>query len=180
MEKEVNKNIKELKKLGFTSPGFKVPENYFEEFSDGLFSKMKEEEEEEEKEGSIPKTTGFKTPERYFDHLEDSILSTIKNTARIRKSKTRILYTISSVAAALLLYIGTAKYNQSNIVTFESITITDVQAYIEAGNMSLDTYALASLDQDIDMNDLLDDSISDEEINDYLNTIEPEFILIDN
>lgn len=166
------KDIEELKKLGLSKPGFKTPENYFEEFSDTLFTKMAED--------SLPEETGFKVPDTYFSNLEDSILSSVETTTPKRKSKIRYLSTISSIAAAMLLYFGIAKYNQSNIVTFDSITITDVQSYIEDGNMSVDSYTLASINEDFNLNELMEDSLSDEEINNYLNTIQPELLLIDN
>jgi hypothetical protein len=170
MEKEIKKDIQELKKLGLSEPGFKIPENYFEEFSDKLFSKITE--------NSIPKETGFKAPNTYFDDLEDAILFTVEKTTNKRKTKIRLLTTISSIAAALLLYLGIAKYKQSNSVTFDSITVTDIQAYIEAGNMSIDTYALASIDETINLDELLENSLSDKEINAYLNTVDTEFIFI--
>ena len=172
MEENVKKDIETLKKLGLSKPGFNTPENYFEEFSDALFTKITED--------SLPKATGFEVPDTYFENLEASILSTVENSTHKRKSKVRFLYTISGVAAALLLYMGVAKYNQSTIVTFDSITITDIQDYIEDGNMNIDSYTIASVDENIDLNGLFDDSISDQEISDYLNSQDTEFLFIDN
>jgi len=172
MDKEVKKQIEELKEMGLSQPGFKAPENYFEGFTDTLFSKITEE--------SLPKETGFQTPVTYFNHLEDSILTGIQQKAYKRKTNLRILYTITSVAALLLIYMGITEYSTSNNLTFDSITVTDVQAYIEAGNMIVDTYTLASIDTPLNLSSLLQDAISDEEINDYLNTVEPEFLFIPN
>ena len=46
--------------------GFKVPENYFDNFDERLFKTIESE--------TLPKETGFKVPDGYFDNLEDSLL----------------------------------------------------------------------------------------------------------
>lgn len=172
MESEGIKNSEELKKLGLKKPGFKTPENYFEGFSDALFSKMAEDE--------LPTETGFKTPPNYFDNFEKELISKLEKTTDKRKSKIRLLYSITSVAAALFIYFGISQYNQQNLVTFDSITITDIQAYIEAGNIYVDSYTLASIDGNLDMNSFFDDAISNQEIDNYLNTLDTELLFIDN
>ncbi|MEI6865001.1 hypothetical protein [Flavicella sp.] len=172
MESEGIKNSEKLKKLGLNNPGFKTPENYFEEFSDALFSKMTEDE--------LPNKTGFKTPPNYFEKFEEELISKLEKTTPKRKSKVRLLYTVISVAAALFIYFGISQYNQQKLVTFDSITVTDIQAYIEAGNMYVDSYTLASIDGNLDVNSFFDDAISNQEIDNYLNTLDPEFLFIDN
>lgn len=172
MDKELKKDIVKLKKLGLSQPGFKTPENYFEDFSDTLFTKLSEE--------SLPTETGFKVPDTYFENLEETIISNIP-ISKNKKSKVKILYTISSIAAAFLLYLGLTQYNKSTSTTisFESISANDIQAYIEAGNMNIDSYMIAEIDQQIDFNDPLYNNISDQEINNYLDTQSTEYLFIE-
>lgn len=170
MKQEDKKDIEALKNLGLINPGFKTPENYFEAFTDNLFTKINEEE--------LPKESGFTTPDNYFENLEESIIAAIPKEKK--KGKLRVLYAISSVAAALVLYFGIANYQESNTISFDSLEVTDIEAYIAAGNMSIDAYAVASIDADLNLNDLVEVNISNDELNNYLDQVDPEFLFLDN
>lgn len=170
MKQEEKKDIEALKILGLTKPGFKTPENYFEEFSDNLFTKINEEE--------LPKESGFNTPDNYFENLEESIITAIPKEKK--KGKLRLLYTISSVAAAFLLYFGIANYQQSKTISFDSLEVADIEAYIAAGNMSIDAYSVASVDANLNLSDLVEENISNDELNNYLDNVDPEFLFLDN
>lgn len=202
MEKDINKHIESLKAKGLSKPAFKVPENYFEGFSDTLLEKISEtsipehtgyktpdnyfEQFSDEiistiEEDSLPNTDGFETPTDYFNQLEDTIIASVKESTPSKKqSKVRILYTISSVAAALVLYLGISNYNQETVITFDTISSTDISAYIEQGNMGIDGYTLANVDDEIDLNGLFDDTISDIEMNDYLDSVDSEYLYLNN
>ena len=173
MEKQVKKDIEKLRALGLEKPGFKAPSNYFEEFSDILFTKIDEEK--------FPEKTGFIAPDSYFENIEASVLSSIDLPKNKKSTKIRILYAISTVAAAIVLYFGLARYEQSETVTFDSLTSTDVESWIISGNMNIDSYDIASIETDEIWNTTLEiESLTNEEINNYLDTVEPEFLFLEN
>lgn len=173
MDKKVNKDLENLEKLGIENPGFKVPSNYFEEFSDALFTKIEEDK--------IPKETGFLSPNTYFDNLEETIISRIDFPKKKKNTKIKILYTISSIAAAVVLYLGISKYQQPETITFDSITVVDVEEWITSGNMSINSYDIASIETDVFTTlSLKSNDFSNEELNDYLDTVDTEFLFLEN
>ena len=170
MEEKIKIEEKELRKLGISNPGYKVPDNYFDTFSDQLFSKVAE--------TSIPSKTGFTTPDNYFENLEKQIFASTIN--KKRKQKIRILYTLSTVAASLLLIFSIFNHTNKENVTFDSITISDVQVWMENGNLSLDSYTIASIATDEDLEELEHFNVSNEEMEDYLESSGSDFLYLEN
>jgi len=173
MNKEIKKLEKSLQKSGVTSAGFKTPKKYFDEFYDALNLKIAED--------TFPDTTGLNVPQDYFNNLADSIVSKVerKDTSK-KKTLIRILYTASSIAAALLLYISISINSDSQKINFESISEIDFENYISEGNMALDIYSLTEQIETIAMSDIFYDDISEQEATDYLNYVSTDFLLIDN
>ena len=173
MNKEIKKLEQSLQKSGVTSPGFKTPKKYFDEFYDTLNLKIAED--------TFPDTTGLNVPQDYFNNLADSIVSKVerKDTSK-KKTLIRILYTASSIAAALLLYISISINSDSQKINFESISEIDFENYISEGNMALDIYSLTEQNETIAMSDIFYDDISKQEATDYLNSVSTDFLLIDN
>ena len=173
MHKQIEKEIAKLRALGIENPGFKAPSNYFEEFSNTLFTRIQEEQ--------IPQKTGFITPESYFIDIEETILSRIDFQKKRNHTKIRILYTITTVAAAIILYFGLSEYQQPATVSFDSLTTVDIENWIISGNMNIDSYDIVSIGaENVWSSNLEMDKISNEEINNYLDTVEPEFLFIEN
>jgi hypothetical protein len=173
MDKQIEKEIEELRALGLDKPGFKVPSNYFEEFSESIFSKIQEEE--------IPQETGFNTPEAYFEKVEETILSNINFPKKKKRLHLKVIYTISSIAAAIVLYFGISQYQKPETVSFDSLTTTDIQEWIAKGNMNIDSYDIASIEfEHVWSTNIEMDEVSTKEINNYLDTVEPEFLFIEN
>ncbi|MDI9311156.1 MAG: hypothetical protein QM535_13145 [Limnohabitans sp.] len=74
-----NFDLESSKKI---NSGFKIPENYFEEFEEQLMQRISFEE-------TTQKTsTGFKTPEFYFETLEDRLLQRINFEENNEKTTT--------------------------------------------------------------------------------------------
>ncbi|MFB9055738.1 hypothetical protein ACFFU9_03195 [Mariniflexile ostreae] len=87
-------NLSNIKK-----PGFKTPNNYFENFESNIFKQAKT--------SNNSGQTGFKVPTSYFDTLENQIMDQVKGhhkTKVIKHFNTRHIVYISSIAAAILLW----------------------------------------------------------------------------
>jgi len=145
--------------------GFNTPKNYFEDFEDRLFSKISEE--------SLPKESGFTIPEGYFEQLDLAILKNIEPLVKETKviplfSKRTLAYAITIAACAVLVF---SLVNTNNTVNnLDTIEISSIESYIEDGNLSIDSYDIASLLVDEDLNSISFESelISEENLEDYL------------
>lgn len=173
MKKKVKIDIENFDASGSKEPGFKVPENYFEEFSDALFTKIHEE--------SLPKETGFTIPKSYFEEVGENIISAIEFPKKRKNTKVKILYAISSVAAAVLLFFSIFNYNKTEVINFNEVTNTDIEEWITQGNMNFDSYDVASIDSNISWSTTIElENISNEEIDNYLHTVDAEFLFNEN
>jgi len=145
--------------------GFNTPKNYFEDFEDRLFSKISEE--------SLPKESGFAVPEGYFDQLDSAILKNIEPLVKETKviplfSKRTLAYAITIAACAVLVF---SLVNTNNTINnIDTLEISSIESYIEDGNLSLDSYDIASLFVDEDFNNITSESeyISEDILEDYL------------
>jgi len=145
--------------------GFNTPKNYFEDFEDRLFSKISEE--------SLPKESGFAVPEGYFDQLDSAILKNIEPLAKETKviplfSKRTLVYAAAIVACTVLVF---SLVNTNNTINnIDTLEISSIESYIEDGNLSLDSYDIASLFVDEDFNNITSESeyISEDILENYL------------
>ena len=147
-----NKNLHNIK-----NSGFKVPQNYFEGLEDSILAEAKLK--------SIVNDSGFKTPEGYLDNFEVLIK---KETKVISIFSRKNILAVSSIAAALILFFSLNLFNNSTL-SINDLETTTVDNYIldetEIGD-------LTSLFQDIELNEnqFIDYSISDETLDSYLET----------
>ncbi len=147
-----NKNLHNIK-----NSGFKVPQNYFEGLEDSILAEAKLK--------SIVNDSGFKTPEGYLDNFEVLIK---KETKVISIFSRKNILAVSSIAAALVLFFSLNLFNNSTL-SINDLETTTVDNYIldetEIGD-------LTSLFQDIELNEnqFIDYSISDETLDSYLET----------
>lgn len=185
------KNILDsLKKSG---PGFKHPKGYFDAFEDGLVSALNKNDQFEmridtEKEWTdsikpeeldlIGKNHGFTVPENYFEadlDLKKEPGST-KIIAMARKNAGRWLSL--AVAASFLLFFGSKFFT----VDDEQLELSDlkddeIENWIDADLVSFNAYEIAEAFSDVDLEN---EMYSDEEVTDYLNTIDIEQLILDN
>ncbi|MEL0457144.1 hypothetical protein WJN01_12970 [Flavobacteriaceae bacterium SZ-1-7] len=153
MNKNKIHNIKEA--------GFKVPNNYFNNFEDVVMNQIKLTEKVSH--------SGFKTPYGYFDTLEDRI---IEKTSEQNSSKVislfnkRTLIYISGVAAAVLLLFNLSIFERD---PWSSLDTETVENYLLDENI-LDSYELASLmtEEELAESDFTDVNFDDENIETYL------------
>lgn len=145
-----------MKKEGKYKHGLKAPEDYFEGFEERLFSKISEE--------ALPSKSGFEVPDGYFDSLEEKILSrvsmeTVVKVIPLYKRKTFIY--AASIAACLVLAFSIFTQNTTEELTLE---IADIEAYFDADGMDYDSYDVAQLLNEDDLEALSFETIFSEEI----------------
>lgn len=164
--------------------GFKIPEAYFEAFDVRMFEKLKEEE--------LPKDSGFAVPDHYFDELEEKIVqsTTTSNWKVLRNEKPKInvpnrsaiLYTLTGIAAAVVVVLSLYPFGSNTSYSFEDLNETIVSAYIQDGELDLTAEDLAMYLQDEDFDALVvpSETISEENLSDYLlNNLDDTTLLIE-
>lgn len=144
--------------------GFKVPDNYFENFEEkytGLYSNKH----------SLPQETGFKVPVNYFENLGEQIELKLKHKPKVVSLKRIIYYPLSGIAAVVLLLLLLKNTVFSGQATLDKISSDEVEQYINTNYLSFfyqDEDYLNDI-ENIDENDILENPISEKELIKYLN-----------
>jgi len=155
----MTKNLNNIKKTGF-----KTPEDYFNNLENRILDNIKF--------GETLKgvhDTGFSMPEGYLNTIEDAVLSelpTINNTKVISLfSKSNLIY-LSGVAAAVLLFFSL--FFNNTTTTLDNIDLDLVENYIINENM--DSYEIAALLTDVDLVEdaFFENTIIDEDLENYI------------
>ena len=146
--------------------GFKTPKGYFEGITDDLLDKISEET------SGFPNEAGFQVPEGYFNNLNKKILEKVaeKESKVIRlKPYRKYFYAAASVAAILILVLSIQPKDEDSF-TFDDLTRTDIENYLEENEPGLSSYELAEvlLTEESKVNDILGNELDDENIIDYL------------
>ncbi len=147
--------------------GFKVPEDYLDTFNDNLLNKIASEDQP-----SIPKNESFKIPDGYFNSLHKNITSKLdEKPAKVitLKSYKKYYYSAIAVAAVLLLFF-TIQPNKPNNININDLASSEIDAYFEDTDLGLSTYEIAEVIpvDDLELNDVLETTINDEDIVNYL------------
>lgn len=158
--------------------GFNTPKDYFETFEDGLFSKLKEDQ--------LSNESGFAVPDGYFDQLEETLLERLKTDSEPVKvvslfSRKTILYGVA-IAACLALIITVALPKDPGPGDFEDLQLSNIESYIDAGNLNWDSYDVAALmtDEELEAISLETELFSEESLEDYLlNNLDDSTLLIE-
>ncbi|APX99816.1 hypothetical protein [Lacinutrix venerupis] len=149
-----NENLNNVKKTGF-----KVPQNYFEEFENSILTEAKLK--------NLVSDSGFKVPEGYLDNFSVPIE---KETKVISIFSKKNMLLVSSIAAAIVLFFSLNVFDNSPL-SFDDLDTTTVDNYIlnetEIGD-------LTSLFQDNELseNQFIDYSLSDEALDNYIENID--------
>ena len=187
--------------------GFKVPENYFQNIEENVFSVMKVNNVEFKK-----PLNSFKVPATYFDTIEDTVLAKLKAealqvennkeviisedyfeslenkvisklkeqpTEKVFRLKNIVKYVAPLAVAASLVFIFMLK-SEPATVTFDSVATNDIVQFVENGFADLDTESIVTMYSDIELSDNFITSVSEEEAYDYLNEIDVESIMYEN
>jgi len=128
---------------------FKVPTNYFDEFENHLLNKINEE--------VLPKNIGFKTPTGYFNKLDVKIKR--KNNSKSKEGKLipvvskKIFIYAASLAAIVILVFSVIK-DTTRFYTLEEIEISNIENFINEGNIQLKQHEISILFTDEILNNM--------------------------
>ena len=153
-------------------PGFKIPENYLQDFEDQILSEVKLKERIE--------TSGFEVPQGYFDTLEQQIMSKVSKestTKVIPLVSTKTLIYISSIAACFILMFSI--FNNNTELNFDDLETASIENYLSEEDInSLDIAALLS-DDELSTKNFIDSDFNDDLLENYLlqNTLIEDLIL---
>ena len=157
--------------------GFKVPENYFDNFEKRIFNKIESE--------TLPKETGFKVPDGYFDSLEDTLLQRLNAEEKPQKvislnSRKTWIY-LTAIAACLTIILSILIKDESIVKQMDLLKTASIENYIEEGYLDLESYEVLALldDEDLTNINFESDIFSEELLEDYLleNSIEETLLI---
>lgn len=162
MDKNKENIWKQLKSSG---PGFTVPKGYFKS-SEGPIDL-----------GHIGKDHGFRVPEGYFETIQSKIAGTEKTKVVSLKLKF-IRMSSLSIAASILLFFGLYYFNRSENIT-DQLAFQDEEFidWIESDLTDPNSYEIAEAFNDVELEHTL---FSEEEVDDYLNSVDIENLIIEN
>lgn len=175
MKKEdLHKIAPKLSEIPLDKSGFETPENYFNAIEDIVIARLKAEVVQNNHEKVKPS-------ENYFDSIEDRVLTKIKTTPKVISLKSKIVkFAVPITIAASLLLVFILNDN-SNAVTFDSLSISEIENWIENGTIDIDASSIASMYPDIELdNDYFSSSISDNEVLEYLYEEDLDEIIYEN
>jgi len=170
MGKELKNSVDFINQQVGKKTGFDIPENYFKGIEKKVSTNLFYE--------SLPKENTFKTPSNYFDSVEDDIFNKLKlndkKEVKVISIRKRIIRFVPIAAAAsILLFIGFNYFNTtSSPITFDDITIADVESWYENGYGDTDSDELAIAFNETNLEDDSFSSITDENLEEYLNDID--------
>ena len=165
-----NQNNKNLIEGISNDTGFNTPLNYFDDLEDTIISKIREEH--------IPDEVSFLAPNDYFSTFDEELLSKIEfpqKDVKVISLKSRFLKIIPTAAAAcMLLFIGLNYFSTNEKISFETISNEELELWFNESNLENDAINLLEfVDTDLNNNNTIeeDTSINDDDILEYLNTI---------
>jgi len=171
MNRQIQNSEDYLRKRTQNENGFSVPENYFENVEDVVLSKISDKD--------FPKDIAFSTPDNYFDSFDEEFLAKIvfpKKDVKVISLKSRILKFIPTTAAAcILLFVGMNYFSSNEKISFETISSEELELWFNDSNLNEGSRILLEfVDADFTENDIIEDdtSINDDDILEYLNTID--------
>ena len=165
-------------------PNFQLPDGYFDSFNKELEAQIAL---EEVLGGKI--ASGFNTPECYFDDFKVEMIPLLRKRISaeqfnkpkvIALHKRQWLWTAASVAAIVLVAISIFPMS-SNALTFDSLEVAEIEAYVENQDIAFSDYEIGIMLTDDAFETLESTSyIDDAALIEYLeNNTEDESILIE-
>jgi hypothetical protein len=156
---------------------FSVPENYFDSLEDRVLSQIIEEQ--------LPKKLPYTIPDTYFEEFEDRLFTNTefsKKEVNVIRLKSRILKIIPVVAAAsILLFIGFNYFTTIKPNSIDSVSSGDIELWMDENYVEYSTTnVMEFVDADfIERSFILEDdtSLEDEDILEYLHTIDTSSLL---
>jgi len=156
---------------------FKLPDQYFDSIEASVISKLQSEllYKESPKNDSVPAG--------YFENFEDSLLKKLPKQGKVLRLKTLIKskFTPIAIAASLLLIFTLGNVNNANAVTFENISSTDIESWVENGDLvfSIEDFTEQVTDTTLELKSF-SNIYSDEQALDFLENTALENILFND
>ncbi|KGL63993.1 hypothetical protein [Polaribacter sp. Hel1_85] len=175
MENNIKNSEAYLNSVLGKESGFSIPKNYFNTTEDAIEAKIAEE--------NFTKNKGFKVPDSYFKELENDILAkvtTTKKETKVISLKERILKAIPIAAAAsVILFIGLNSFifNKTEELTLDSLSDNEIENWLDTNILNTNDIALILNEDIFDENDFYFATLEDENIEDYINSIDNTSIL---
>ncbi|MFO8147318.1 MAG: hypothetical protein ACQEWG_12460 [Bacteroidota bacterium] len=152
--------------------GFKVPENYFEDFETKVLDSFCL---EPDMGNSMEKDSGFRAPSGYFETLDSKIYSRIENSESKGKiipiNRTKKFYYYAAVAAIFVGLISTQLFNPVQKISFDSIELSAIEAYMDSGNIDFNYNEISSIiyEENYVFDNITKSNLSDDAVFEYLN-----------
>ena len=134
--------------------GHKIPENYLEQIENTVLSKLEKE-----------RTPSEKVPEGYFDSVEDQVFDRLALEEKPKIISLKKYWIPVVVAASLALLVSI--YNPFS--TNQNIEVSEIEQWIDEGNLELNPYEIAELYNDELENISIENTLNTDDLEDYLN-----------
>lgn len=163
-----------MKEKAVNRKGFTVPEDYFESFDSKLMARMKKNAK-----------SGLKVPRGYFDEfdvkppadLKTSVGSGSKGVFKLKRAEIKKLVWMAT-AASILLFFGVKNTNMNqSTLEWEDLERAEISSWIESDLIELNALDIVEAYPDTELNT---STITNEELNAYLNEIDLDEILYEN
>lgn len=159
------------KKIAYNSnPGFKVPDNYFEEFEERMMDVISQPTPLSDYKGK----SGFAVPQNYFETVEGTILEKVeeqkpKGTV-IPLFRKRKLFYAASVAAVFIGIVSILLLKPNAELSMGSLEFSALEYFIEEGNMDLNYNEISSFmfEEGYVLDHLYNSNLNEEELFNYL------------
>ncbi|WP_299782026.1 hypothetical protein [uncultured Formosa sp.] len=141
--------------------GFKIPKDYFANLEDSILNEARLQEKVQ--------SHGFKIPDNYFDTLEDQIYNKTvnKKTTKVRTLNIKPWFYAASIAASLVL-IFTLTFSKNQTYTISSINNETLESFILREELDASEMSTLITDSDVFESDILNSTISDANIDHYI------------
>lgn len=158
--------------------GFSMPKNYLDSIENNFIAKLAEQQ--------FPKSSGYKIPEEYLDSLENSIVAkvgfTTKKETKVITLKNKVLKIVPFAAAAsvlVFLALNTFNFKSTSNLTFDSLNNQDLEYWYNTSEINYTDLALVLENEIKYENEFTLTNIQDENIEEYMNSIDNSSILND-
>ena len=171
--KELKNIAPKLSELKSMKTGFEVPTNYFESIEEKITFKI---DFENEVDNDIP--------DDYFDTIEDRVFDKLKSQEpKVINLKSRFIKIVAplAIAASILLLITLQIYTPKQEDVFANLKTSDIESWINNGDINIDTYEIATVYDDANFEDIeLYNDYTEDDLLEYLNNIDLESLLETN
>ncbi|WP_158838564.1 hypothetical protein [Polaribacter sp. L3A8] len=170
MENNIKNSEQYLNSILGEETGFSVPKDYFASIEESIATKLSEE--------VLTKEHGFTMPDTYFKELENEILAKVavpKKETKVISFKERIFKMIPIAAAAsIILFIGLNSFvfNTNEELTIDSLSDDDIEFWLDSNTINTTDMAIVLENDVLEEGDFYFSSLEDENIEDYINSID--------